>query len=69
MTTILKFLKKNAVLVIAVVLAAVTVFFVPPDKEYIGYFDFSALGCLFGTLLVVEALSNIRFLKFSREKS
>ena len=55
MTMILKFLKKNAVLVIAVVLAAVTVFFVPPDKEYIGYFDFSALGCLFGTLLVVEA--------------
>ena len=68
MTTILKFLKKNAVLVIAVVLAAVTVFFVPPDKEYIDYFDFSALGCLFGTLLVVEALSNIRFFEILARK-
>lgn len=68
MTMILKFLKKNAVLVIAVVLAAVTVFFVPPDKEYIGYFDFSALGCLFGTLLVVEALSNIRFFEILARK-
>ncbi len=68
MTTILKFLKKNIVLVIAVTLAFVTAFIVPPDKEYIKYFDFATLGCLFGTLLVVEALSNIRFFEILARK-
>ena len=68
MTTVLKFIKKNMVLVIAVTLAFVTAFIVPPDKEYIGYFDFSTLGCLFGTLLVVEALSNIRFFEILARK-
>lgn len=68
MTTVFKFIKKNIVLVIAVALAFVTAFIVPPDKEYIGYFDFSTLGCLFGTLLVVEALSNIRFFEMLARK-
>ncbi len=68
MTTILEFLKKNIVLVIAVTLAFVTAFIVPPDKEYIDYFDFATLGCLFGTLLVVEALSNIRFFEILARK-
>lgn len=68
MTTVLKFIKKNAVLCLACVAAVTTMFFVPPDAEYKGYFDFSALGCLFGTLLVVEALSNIRFFEILARK-
>ena len=34
---------------------------VPPDSEYLGYFDFKTLACLFCVLAVVCALRNIRF--------
>ena len=55
------FVKKNAVLCIAVLAALITSFIVPPDKEYLGYFDFKTLTCLFCVLAVVCALRNIRF--------
>lgn len=55
------FLKRNVVMLIALCLAIVTSFIVPPDKEYIGYFDFKTLSCLFTVLAVVCALKNIRF--------
>ena len=54
-------LKDNAVLIIAIIAAAVTSIIVPPDKEYLGYFDFKTLACLFCVLAVVCALRNIRF--------
>ena len=54
-------LKNNAVCVIAAIAAAITMIFVPPDKEYLGYFDFKTLTCLFCVLAVVCALRNIRF--------
>lgn len=57
----LKFIKKNAVFCIAAVAAAVTCFLVPPDREYLGYFDWKTLSCLFLTLAVVCALRNIMF--------
>lgn len=55
------FVKKNTVMVIALVAAAATSFIVPPDSEYLGYFDFKTLTCLFCVLAVVCALKNIRF--------
>ena len=55
------FLKKNAVLCIALLAAAVTSCIVPPDKAYLGYFDWKTLTCLFCVLAVVCALRNIRF--------
>lgn len=55
------FVRKNAVLCIAAVLALVTCFIIPPDEEYIGYFDFKTLACLFATLAVIGALRNISF--------
>ena len=55
------FLKTNAVMVIALLLAAVTAVFVPVDMEYIKYFDFKTLTCLFCVLSVVCALKNINF--------
>ncbi|MBR6509531.1 MAG: citrate transporter [Clostridia bacterium] len=57
----LRFMKKNIVFCIAFLLAAVTCFLVPPDKAYLGYFDFKTLSCLFITLAVVCALRNIKF--------
>lgn len=55
------FVKKNPVLCIAVLAAAVTACFVPPDGAYGGYFDFRTLSCLFCVLAVVCALREIRF--------
>ncbi len=54
-------LRKNSLTVIAAALAAVTSLFVPPDAEYVGYFDFRTLSCLFCTLAVICALKNISF--------
>ena len=53
--------KKNVVMIVAMVAAIVTMFFVPPDKEYLGYFDVKTLTCLFCVLAVVCALKNIYF--------
>ncbi len=55
------FAKKNVVMVIAFFAALITLFFVPVDKEYLEYFDWKTLTCLFCTLAVVCALKNIRF--------
>jgi len=55
------FAKKNVVMVVALLAALVTSIIVPPDAEYLGYFDFKTLTCLFCVLAVVCALRNIRF--------
>ena len=57
----LAFMKKNAVMCIAFVAAVVTSFIIPIDKEYLGYFDYKTLTCLFCVLAVVCALKNINF--------
>ncbi len=58
---LLDFIKSNVVLMVAFLAAAVTTVFVPVDAEYLGYFDFKTLTCLFCVLAVVCALKNIRF--------
>ena len=55
------FIKKNVVMVIAMIAAAVTCFLVPPDRQYLDYFDVKTLTCLFCVLAVVCALKNINF--------
>lgn len=55
------FVRKNIVMVIAFFAAAMTTIFVPIDAQYIGYFDFKTLTCLFCVLAVVCALKDIRF--------
>ena len=58
---VVRFFKKYTVFCVAVLAAAVTTLFVPPDREYGGYFDWNTLACLFLTLAVVCALRNIKF--------
>lgn len=58
---LIRFIKRQTVFCIAAVLAVVTCFFVPIDKQYLDYFDFKTLTCLFLTLAVVCALRNIKF--------
>ena len=61
-------LKSRIVLIVALVAAAVTCFFVPPDGGYADYFDLDTLSCLFCTLAVVSALKRRRFFEWLATK-
>ena len=61
MRHVIRFIKRNTVFVIALFAMLITMFFVPIDKEYLGYFDFKTLTCLFCVLAVVCALKNVNF--------
>ena len=58
---VLAVIRNNAVMFIALLCALITCFIVPPDAEYLGYFDLKTLACLFSVLAVVCALRNVRF--------
>jgi len=62
------FLRRNPVLCIAGILAAASMILVPPDGEYLGYFDFRTLTCLFCTLAVVCALQDLHFFTILAER-
>lgn len=64
-----RFARKNIVMMTALFLAAITCFFIPPDKQYLGYFDFNTLACLLATLAIVCALKNINFFYFLAERT
>ncbi len=61
LATLGTFIKKNMVMFVAFLAALITVFFVPPDEQYLGYFDLKTLTCLFCVLAVVCAMKNIQF--------
>ena len=54
-------IKKNVVMFVALAAALITCFIIPPDRQYLDYFDFKTLTCLFCVLAVVCALKNIQF--------
>jgi len=56
---IIQFIKKQAVLVIAVIAMLVTCIFVPVDASYLEYFKWPTLATLYCTLAVISALSHI----------
>jgi len=55
---ILNFIKSEVVLCVAIIFAIITCFFVPFDKEYLGYFDWNTLALLFCMLAVVAGLKS-----------
>ena len=59
MHTIRSWCRANAMLVISLLAAAATAFFVPPDSAYLGYYDLKTLSCLFSVLAVVGALRDL----------
>ena len=61
MVNVVKFARQNTVLIIAFLAAVITSVIIPPDEQYVGYFDFKTLTCLFCVLAVVCALKNINF--------
>lgn len=58
---LMSIVRANVVMVVALAAAVTTSIFVPVDAQYISYFDFKTLACLFCVLAVVCALKNIRF--------
>ena len=61
MRKILNFLKTNFIFTTATIIAIISCFFVPIDKEYLGYFDIDTLACITLLLLVIAGFSNIQF--------
>lgn len=60
MIKVVEFVKKEIVLVVAVLLAVISCFFVPVSEEYISYIDFNVLVLLWSLMLVVAGLSELR---------
>lgn len=59
MKTIVKFVKKEAVLCISLLLALISMAFVPPDKEYIRYIDFHTLAVLLCLMVIMAGLRSL----------
>lgn len=57
--TIKNFIKKEAVFFISALVAAVTMFVVPPDSEYLGYIDWRVLALLFCLMAVVAGFKSV----------
>lgn len=53
------FLSKETVLCVAVILAAVSCFFVPPSMEYISYIDWDTLALLFSLMAVMRGFQKV----------
>lgn len=56
MSTIRAFIRREPVLLIALLFAAISCFFVPPDQEYLKYIDFRTLALLYCLMVVVSGL-------------
>ena len=61
---ITQFAKNNVVMLVALFAAAVTSIIVPPDSEYLGYFDFKTLSCLYCVLAIFGLC--FRFLRLQK---
>ena len=58
MTHLLNFFRKEPILTISALAAAVSCALVPPDAAYLGYIDFRTLALLYALMLVVAGLRN-----------
>ena len=62
MKRILFFIKKETVLVVAILLAVISMIFIPPDQQYPEYIDFRTLGILFGLMTCVAGVQQLGYL-------
>lgn len=68
MKAVLKFIKKEPVLIASVILAVVTCFFVPPNAEYLDYINFKTLTTIFSLSIIIKGLSSINTFKIIATK-
>lgn len=62
------FLKKETVLCVSLMLAAISAFFVLPDRGYPGYIDFRTLAILFCLMSVMAGLQKIGIFRWIAQK-
>ena len=65
---IINFIKSEVVLSVAILFAIITCFFVPVDKEYLGYFDCNTLVLLFCMLAVIAGLKSTNIFELISRK-
>lgn len=64
---IFEFIKQEMILIVACVLAVISMFFVTPDEKYFEYIDFRTLGILFSLMALMAGFQNLGvFEKISR---
>ena len=63
-----QFIKTEVVLSIAIILTIITCFFIPIDKQYLTYFDYNTLICLFCMLAVVAGLKSTNIFELISRK-
>lgn len=68
MKKLMLFIKREIVLSIAIVLAAVSAIWVHPDAQYPGYIDFRTLAVLFCLMTVVAGFRKLGFFDLLAEK-
>lgn len=63
MNKVLNWLKSNVIFLVACLIAIISCFIIPIDKQYLSYFDGggNTLTCIFGILIIVAGLENIDF--------
>ena len=59
MKKIISFMKQETVLSVALFLAVISTFIIPPDAEYLDYIDFRTLAILFCLMSVMAGLREI----------
>ncbi|MBQ8527396.1 MAG: citrate transporter [Lachnospiraceae bacterium] len=59
MKKLIHFIRQEIVLSVAVFLAAISMFWVPPSKEYVSYMNWHVLSLLFCLMLVMEGLKQL----------
>ena len=64
MKSLLTFIKKEAVLCAAGLLAVISALIVPPSAAYLDYIDYRVLALLFGLMLVVSGFQSIGFFRY-----
>ncbi|MDE6252957.1 MAG: citrate transporter [Lachnospiraceae bacterium] len=56
---VFEFVKQEAVLIVACVLAVISTFFVTPDEKYLEYIDFRTLGILFSLMALMAGFQSM----------
>jgi Na+/H+ antiporter NhaD/arsenite permease-like protein len=59
MRKLLKYIKKEVVLFISLLLALASMAFVPPDNHYFSYIDFHTLTIMLGLMIIMAGLRSL----------
>ncbi len=68
MQKIVNFIKNETVLIISILLAIISSFFISPSIQYIDYIDFKVLSCLFCLMIVVSGFIKLNILDIVAQK-